>query len=307
MFFSRKKKIQEGPEKGGAPGNLRRKFHHFLIERRKSHANGPQSTFIRPRRQKPDFFFGKFPLFRKFFFFIAAGGLFLGLLYTVFFSSFFTVSKVALEKNGRAVPATAISAFLDKVKGKNILFLNIERLERELSQTFKNEIREVRIKKSYPHKLIFKVEEHAALLNFLVITPEKTQQFILNQMGFAIFENTQDKELPVLSVKLPKPFAGKTFLIEKEIMERIAAAFLTFHELFGMKTPSAEWKKVERELHLKTERNFWIWLDVTADIELQLKKLKRALPKLDIYHENLEYIDLRIAGGESEKVIFKRR
>jgi hypothetical protein len=50
-----------------------------------------------------------------------------------------------------------------------------------------------------------------------------------------------------------------------------------------------------------------VWLDLTVDIPQQLGKLKRTLPKLDIYHEPLEYIDLRIAGAESEKVIFKRR
>ena len=69
----------------------------------------------------------------------------------------------------------------------------------------------------------------------------------------------------------------------------------------------AEWGKIEREFHLKTEAGFYVWLDMTTDVETQLKKLKRALPKLDIYKEPLQYIDLRIAGAESEKVIFKRK
>ena len=38
-----------------------------------------------------------------------------------------------------------------------------------------------------------------------------------------------------------------------------------------------------------------------------LKKLKKALVKLDIYTEDLQYIDLRIAGGNGDKIIYKRR
>jgi len=41
--------------------------------------------------------------------------------------------------------------------------------------------------------------------------------------------------------------------------------------------------------------------------ENQLKKLKKSLVKLDIFNEPLEYIDLRIAGGNGDKIIYKRR
>ena len=33
----------------------------------------------------------------------------------------------------------------------------------------------------------------------------------------------------------------------------------------------------------------------------------KALVKLDIYNEDLQYIDLRIAGGNGDKIIYKRR
>jgi len=41
--------------------------------------------------------------------------------------------------------------------------------------------------------------------------------------------------------------------------------------------------------------------------EDQLKKLKKILVKLDIYKENLLYIDLRIAGANGDKIIYKRK
>ena len=47
-------------------------------------------------------------------------------------------------------------------------------------------------------------------------------------------------------------------------------------------------------------------IDLEKDLLRQIEKLKKALPKLDIYNEPLLYIDLRISGTNTEKVIFKR-
>ena len=76
---------------------------------------------------------------------------------------------------------------------------------------------------------------------------------------------------------------------------------------FGMRVVEVIYKKVPREIHLLTERDFYIWIDMQNPADEQLKKLKKALVKLDIYTENLEYIDLRIAGGNGDKIIYKRR
>jgi len=74
-----------------------------------------------------------------------------------------------------------------------------------------------------------------------------------------------------------------------------------------MKILEAEYKVIPRELHLKTEKYFIIWLDIQKPFEDQLKKLKKALVKLDIFNEPLEYIDLRISGESGDKIIYKRK
>lgn len=301
MLFG-KKKSQSSP----VARNLRRRFHHLLIVKRKE--GSFPASIARPRhsalRQPMS---PGMKMLRSLFGIILLGGVILGIAYTVFFSSFFTVTKVALEKNGNAVAGSSIEPFLDKIRGKNLLFLNPDILAREIEQTFKNEVLLVRVGKSYSHKAVVKVEEYPAIFNFIVLTPEKNQKFVLNQIGYSILENTAIKDIPNLTLRTNKPFPGKGVLIEKAKMEPIASSFRNFKNIFGMKILEGEWLKVERELHLKTERNFEIWIDLTANVDQQLLKLKRALPKLDIYHEPLEYIDLRIAGGENEKVIFKRR
>lgn len=296
MFF-RKKNPQE---------NLRRRFHHLLISKRKE-------TFLRdpiPRLRRPQRSFSSlavFLRFKKIFIAMMAAGIFVGMFYVTFFSSFFTTDKISVDKKGNAVAINSLMPFLDTLKGKNIIFTNTAKLENELEQTFKNEILLVKINKSYPSKLSVKVEEYPASINLRVITPEKNQKFVLNQIGYAIWENMEQKELPVLILKTDKPFKGRGILIDKEKLTPILDIYRRFTEIFGMKIVEGEWIKTARELHLKTEKNFTLWFDLTANTDKQLSKLKRSLPKLDIYREPLEYIDLRIAGTDSEKVIFKRR
>ena len=239
--------------------------------------------------------------------FVLTFGVLTGLFYLVFFSSFFEITKVTPEKNGNAVSGTQLAPFLEKFKGKNLLFLRTDALTKELEQTFRNEILFVQIKKSYRNRLIVKVDEYRAVINLRVLAGDTIQKFVLNQIGYAIFENTELKELPLLILKTDKTLPKKSILIPQEKLIPMVAAITKFQELFGMKIIETEWKKTERELHLKTEKNFYVWLDLTAGPEQQLNKLKRALPKLAISQDALEYIDLRIAGADYEKVIFKRR
>lgn len=248
-----------------------------------------------------------FAALRRLSFFILVGGILIGFTYTALFSDFFTVSKITLEKNGNAVSGTELAPFLDKLKGKNILFVNTESLKKEIEQTFKNQVLLVNTKKSYPHRIIVKVEEYPAILNLHAVAGEKTQKFVVNQIGYAILENADQKDLPVLVWRTDKPISRKSVIIEPAKLNPIAEAYSKFTAMFGIKISAGEWHKIERELHLKTEKNFYLWIDLTADIDQQLAKLKHSLPKLDIYNEPLEYIDLRISGGENEKVIYKRK
>lgn len=310
MFFS--KKNQEGKS---LHLNLRRRFHHFLIAKRK---NLPGKTIPKGMPRYPAGRHNKKTILSRFnspeirrvkhmAFFILTGGVLIAAFYIIFFSPFFTVTKVNVEKNGSAVPETSITQFLERLKGKNILFVKTDSLIQEIEQTFKNEILLVKFKKSYPATVIAQVEEYPAVINLKIIAQDKVQKFVLNQIGYSILENTELKTLPSLIWLTSKPFSGKSIMIKQEKLTPIIDAFKKFTEIFGIKIVYGQWKKVERELHLKTEKNFEIWLDLTADVSAQIFKLKKALPKLDIYNMALEYIDLRIAGGESEKVIYKRR
>lgn len=310
MFSGNKKS-----EKDNIGVSLRRRFHHLMIEKRKGREKEPLSKYISKsplRRKRLKTFWDKLnspesKRLRGVLGLTIIGGTFIGIAYVVFFSSFFIIKQIDIEKNGNAVPETALTNYLEKLKGKNILFISTNTLVKEIEQTFKNEILLVETRRDYPRRIVATIEEYPAVMNLRVITPEKTQKFIINQIGYSIIENSEQKNLPTLILRTTKPLTGKSILIDKERLNKITNAFNKFTEIFGMKIVEGELKKIERELHLKTERGFAVWLDLTSDTDKQILKLKKALPHLDIYHENLEYIDLRISSGESEKVIYKRK
>jgi len=286
--------------------NLRRRFHLSLLSKRKEGLEGRIPT-QRLKHQPHRISSAGAIVLRKLLYFIVITGTAVGLFYVTFFSSFFDITGINLEKDGNAVADSSLSPFLEKLRSKNLIFVQTDGLTRELEQTFKNEILLVEIKKSYPHKLTVKVTEYPAVVNLRVDIADKTQKLVVNQIGYAIDENNEQKNLPILTVTNDKPFINHTVVMDRDRLIAITDTYRKFTEMFGMKITQGAWRKTERELHLTTEKNFTLWIDLTGNIDQQLSKLKRALPKLDIYHESLDYVDLRIAGADSEKVIFKRR
>lgn len=94
-------------------------------------------------------------------------------------------------------------------------------------------------------------------------------------------------------------------LIPEETLQTLLETASNFEGKFDMEVLEMRYLKRARELHLYTERYFFVWIDLTQDTELQLTKLKKALTEIDIYAAPLEYIDLRISGQNGEKVIYR--
>lgn len=306
--FKKKKKNTAASEEKQTFGSLRRRFNHLQLERRKAKSHHSSSAPMIERRHRTQRRQWNIPAGAK------RGAITIGValtilfgLYIIFFSSFFTIEKVRVEKNGNALAAQSLEPYLSRIKNHNILFFDTISLAREITSNFPNEILLVRLEKDFPNSIIMKIDEHPAVANVQIITPDVTQKFVVNQIGYALTENTEQKQLPILSVKSQSKMFVHTIIFPKETIILITDTINNFKEIFGMKIPKAEWLKVERELHLTTEKDFEVWIDLTWDTDKQLRKLKDALPQLNIYKTPLQYIDLRIAGAENEKVFFKRK
>jgi hypothetical protein len=117
-----------------------------------------------------------------------------------------------------------------------------------------------------------------------------------------IADPTEESETPS-----PPTWEVNQELIPEDILADLLNVKKEFEGRIDMQVLEVRYLKQAREVHLKTERDFTVWIDLTQDIDLQLTKLKKATSVLNIYEANLEYVDLRISGQNGEKVIYKLR
>ena len=230
------------------------------------------------------------------------------LIHSIFFSKFFAVEtiKASTEKTEDVHIGDTIIDTLRSYKGKNILFVKKVDIIAKIEASYP-EIENIQIEKDLPNTLIVSFTEYPLAANITNVTDGTNKKFIINSIGYVVKEDTDDPTLPYIKVKTDEPLNPESTVLNQEKLKYILGAVSYFEEKFGMKILESEYCVVSRELHLKTEKFFFIWLDIQKPYEDQFKKLKKALVKLNIYEEPLQYIDLRITGESGEKIIYKRR
>ncbi len=229
-------------------------------------------------------------------------------LYIFLISDYFSITTIKNINNEleNETLCQQIKEKLQKSIGKNILLVDTSELEKEIQNSF-FQLEEVEITRDYPSTLLVEFFEHPLTMNIINESNNIRKAYIINSIGFVVKEDYENPNLPYLRIKSDEPLNTENAVIDSSTLNYITEARNYFEEKFGMRVAEVIYKPNAREIHLLTERDFSIWLDIQRPYENQLKKLKKALVKLDIYQDELEYIDLRIAGESGEKIIYKRR
>lgn len=233
---------------------------------------------------------------------------FILLFYWIFMSDFFKLAKVEVTSEifeAEALSEKLTSEMEEKI-GKNIIFIRTKKIEEKLFFSFPA-IEKISIKKKYPRTLVLTLSEYDLVANIINKSNVIKKTYIINSIGYIVKEDFENPSLPYIILSSEEPINKEVPPIESTKLNYILQATKYFQDKFGMRLIEVEYKPIPRELHLKTEKGFTIWLDIQHPYEIQLKKLKKALVSLNIYNENLEYIDLRIAGGSGNKIIYKRK
>ncbi len=230
----------------------------------------------------------------------------IALLYTTIFSAFFEMEKWKIYGDDIVQENSKFEEFLRVYKGKNLVFIDTGKIEETIKKQYP-EIKTLTVKKVFPDTLVMDYENYPEIANVFNLVGDTQKKFIVNEIGLLVEEDYENPNLPYIKVKTEKSLGLHDYAFPKETLEYTLDAIYDFEEIFGMNILDAEYWKREREVHLKTERGFYIWLDTNLTLQEQYSKLKEALPKLNIYTENLAYIDLRISSVNGERVIFKRR
>jgi hypothetical protein len=228
--------------------------------------------------------------------------------YLIFFSAYFQIIEIQISDENFTSQELAdkIRATAETSLNENLIFLKIDELETSVISSFP-ELETLRISKDYPNKVMIEFAEYPMVVNIVNESSTVKKSYILNSIGFAMKEDFENPELPYIKIRSDEPINAKNQVLGPVILNYILEAKAYYEDRFGMKIKEIDYRKSAREVHLLTEKDFYIWLDIQRGYEEQLKKLKKALVKLDIYSESLAYIDLRIAGNSGDKIIYKRR
>jgi cell division septal protein FtsQ len=229
-------------------------------------------------------------------------------IYSLTFSTYFEIKEiqVSTEQQNTQNLSTNIVNELRIYKGKNIFWIDKVEIIEKIQSSYP-EIENINVGRDFPSTIEISFTEYPLLANITNVSNESNKKFIINSIGYVVKEDVDDPNLPYIKINTDAPLNTTTALLEKEELTYILEATNYFEEKFGMKIIEIEYKVTPREIHLRTEKYFYIWLDIQKSYEQQLKKLKKALVKLDIYNDSLYYIDLRITGESGEKIIYKRR
>jgi hypothetical protein len=236
-----------------------------------------------------------------------------GSCYFIFFTDFFQIQDYQIYDEGSPITSNLeINELASQLLlNQNILLFN----ETELSQQILKaspEYRFVEIKKILPRSIEIELERFPVAANIINIIDgadgiKVQKKYLVNTNGMIIMENEDNPDLPYIRVSTKQALGINSYPLDQEKLDYIIKLVAVFEEKFGIKIVEAIYLKQAREVHLRTEKGFDVWFDQTKNMLSQIDKLKRALPKLDIYTTPLQYIDLRITSANAEKVIYKKR
>ena len=251
---------------------------------------------------------------KRILFILIMGGFSFLIIYQLFLSQKLNIQTIAVFEDQQPQSDHEIINLLQEYNGTNLLLFDANQIEDYLKTQYPY-YSKLKLSKNLPDTIVITIENHPIVANLMVKlineNGTKEKNLFLNTAGMItdLTENNDNDmlELPTLQIEIDQPLTQGDQVLSQEDLAFILEAMQNYEDKFGMKVLNTRYLKIAREAHLWTERNFYVWLDLTVDLDSQLNKLKQALPRLNIYEENLDYIDLRVGGINGEKIIFKRR
>ena len=277
-------------------------------------------------------------IFKNAIYFSIMGLILVLLVLFLIFSSYFSITKIEVLRQDFHIDTAAISNQLNPYIGDNILFFQKSKIVNKIQENFP-EFASVHVKKVLPHSLKIELKSHPIVANIRAyyvlpevettvedeyineiedalkgsfvldeevstkkkeITPIE-QKCLINEIGQAIFDREEDLELMILTLTgLSQPIEDRQVVITSEKMNYILDSIRYFSNLFKIKIVRVTYLPIAREVHLKTDVGFTVWITLEKDYRIQLDKLNVIYEVAELDKEKLAYIDLRV----KEKVIY---
>jgi cell division septal protein FtsQ len=232
--------------------------------------------------------------------------------YALLFSDFFNIQNFIIEEKGTIIEDyQKMKTILSELLEKNLILVDDYELKNKIQQ-FHPEMAKIKIVKIFPKTIKIEYEKYPTVANLVNIVEGIQKRFLLDSQGFITEENSDQLDLPYIYLSTKNALNVRESFLENpkksaEKLKYILDSIYLFEEKFIIKVLYAEFLPVEREVHLRTEKYFDVLIDMQKNLNRQIEKLQKAHPTIDMYNMPLLYIDLRISGTDTEKVIYKRK
>lgn len=237
-------------------------------------------------------------------------------IYTLFFTRLFEMQKIEIKGSAETLEEQAgVREYLEGYLGTNMVVFPSIKHEKVLLESYPY-LKGLNIRRTLNHSLVVTLKTYEHKANIQINQEDDTKKFyIVNELGFIASIGSYNEQLPTIvmdvtgtDLELPESEEGLQVnqeILPKKILESLLSTEESFEARFNMQVLEVHYLKRARELHLFTERYFFVWIDLSQDIDTQLTKLKKSITEVNFYEAKLEYIDLRISGQNGEKVIYK--
>lgn len=227
--------------------------------------------------------------------------------YLVFFSGFFTIASVSVQRDALTTSVPLIQSALSDVVGCNLLLVSSGALEERLYSAFP-EVKAFEVDKLLPRTIKVTITEYPVVAKLREQTTGTV--WLLNEIG-QVVKKESPATLPIIDYRnayqfpfsdVEQQFTALTHLQDGAIA--LAAKDVRFileanehlRTKFSIGSKEMPFYPLERELHIHTDRGWQVWLDMDQDVAAQLDRLAITAGQFNAASSRLAYADLRVKG-----------
>ncbi len=209
------------------------------------------------------------------------------------FSPYFNLKKISFTAGNPTLNIDKVEKEMEEFYGKNLLFISHTEISNLLKQKFP-EFRDVSIKEKWPSEIELKITISPPLAN--ILDTQTADFWVVSEDGI-ILDHQANESLPIIKMEEnEKPLAIQQKLMDGTKLKAILDAKWQEEKEVGLKIKEMDLFFLAEEVHLITNDEISIWIDLNQDVKSQIHKLALGAKKIGLENSKnkFEHIDLRI-------------
>lgn len=229
----------------------------------------------------------------------------IGGIYIIFLTPFFRIETIIVQGNQQVsfqeIEERTNSVFKKALFPHHFLFISSENIKKAVEEIFF--IKEVKVKKGWPNKIVLEIKERKPALIWQTEDPSlnKKEKYFIDEEGI-VLKKASDLNLPLVIDKKKVPVEEGKKIVTSLFVNFVKDLYknLPLKTSYTIKTLFIE--EVTFDVEVQTEQGIFIIFSTNHSLEKQIERLEIALDEIKKRNDKIsEYIDLRL----KDKIFYK--